>query len=154
MSSEDDPLLAEARAMVRRRDWAGARVALTSLVRHDPQNDAAIRLLLEVERRAQDDRFARAAADHEGLSVLPERWRVTRHEIGAVLAGLLFTGFALYYLVRGLSVGLDGTFLVTGRSGGTYPMTGRAALGTAALTALFGVPALWLGLRRFRRGSS
>lgn len=150
MPSEDDLLLADVHARLRRGDRDGARDSLTAIVRSDPGNDVAIGMLLDLERRAQEERLARADQDDEGFGAVVVRRRDLDDAL-TFLVGVFFCGAGLWFLARGLWVGLDGTFPTTGKTGATFLMTGRTALGWAAFLFLVGVPGLGWGLWRLRR---
>ncbi len=126
------------RALLRAGRHREAREAAISRVRGLPGDDAAVTLLLEVERTAiEADRRRRANDGDETFSgmfgggVEQRRWRGRIH----LATGVVFLMVAGWWLVQGVRVGPRGTFPVRSKTGTLHDVGRTEALGTSALLA-------------------
>lgn len=134
-------------------DFALARELAVARVRSSPDDDEAVRLLLEVERRAIEEK--RRAAEDDGDDTLsgmfPRRWRrKLDNRLTAVIA-VVFLAVSGWWLWMGLSVGATGSFPMRTKSGSTREVRRPEALSMAGLTFIFGAGAAGVALWSLRR---
>ncbi|MFM7320323.1 MAG: hypothetical protein ACKO5K_02215 [Armatimonadota bacterium] len=148
----------EIRSLLRAGRHREAREAAIARVRGMPGDDAAVALLLEVERRAVEaERRQRADEGDETFSGMFGQSIDRRRLRGRIqlVAGVVLLMVAGWWLVNGVRVGPRGTFPMRMKSGATRDVGRTEAFRTAALIAgvsLFGFAGYWLSRRRDEAG--
>jgi len=126
---------ASIRDLMREGRYAEARDAAIARVRGLPGDDAAVSLLLEVERRAMEDERRRRADDGDetfaGMFGRADRRRM-RGKLNLV-TGCVFLAVGLWWIVQGLMLGPRGTFQVRNKTGQMRDVGRTEAVATGAL---------------------
>jgi hypothetical protein len=148
--STHDPLLAEARSLLLRKDYTAARAGLTDLIRRDPQCTEAIQMLLSLDTAEHRRKFAGEDPGEQGLLTTGKLSRKSGREIMALLAGGLFLFGGLSSLFHFTRVGIDGAYPTRSKTGRTSMVSGREALAQGLAFSLIGGVSLIYGISRLR----
>ncbi len=140
-----DPVLAEARALLARRDFNAARVLLKAVVSRNPNNNEALLLLLRVEEEQ-----SRANIDVDTSLWSPPISRRSYRAISSVIFGLLFFAAGIIRLNDVRNVGLNGSLPERGKSGLVRMVSGKEALATGLIAVTVGAGLFTYGIRNFR----
>jgi hypothetical protein len=126
---------ASIRDLMREGRYAEAREAVISRVRGLPCDDAAVSLLLEVERKSLEAERRKRDNDGDdtfsGMLGRGDRRRM-RGKLNLV-TGCVFFAVGLWWIVQGLMLGPRGTFPVRNKTGQMRDVNRTEAVATGAL---------------------
>lgn len=134
-------------------NFEAAREMAVARVRASPEDDNAIRLLLEVEQRAiQDHRRRRDDDGDDTLSgMFPRRWRRKVDNRLTVVVAVVFLATSGWWLMMGLKAGPNGSFPVRSKTGREVEVRRPEALRNAAFLFVLGAGGVGLSVWRLRR---
>ncbi len=134
-------------------NFDGAREMAIARVRASPEDDNAVQLLLEVERRAILDKRKRSEDDGDDTlsGMFPGRWRRKLDNRLTVVLATVFLAVSGWWFVMGVNAGPNGSFPVRSKTGRVMEVRRPEALRTAALMFAFGAGGVLFSVWRMRR---